>query len=267
VTGRTVAITGAGSGIGRAIAEAFVQAGDRVHLGDVSEARLAETVSVIGASGAVVTHVLDVSDHAAMDRFVAQADGETDSDGETGSGQGLSVFVNCAGVFDGYAGIEETTPELWRRIIDVNLTGCYHGCRAAAPVLMRRGGGRIVNIGSVAGRHGGADGLAYAASKAGIEGMTRRLAIDVARHGVTANVIAPGVIGTDIRANSAEVLGDLVDVDRGVGTSTEKMDWLIPVGRPGRPDEVAAAALFLAGDEAAYITGQVLYVDGGWDAT
>ena len=134
-------------------------------------------------------------------------------------------------------------------------------------MLVRRGGGRIVNIGSVAGRHGGADGLAYAASKAGIEGMTRRLAIDVARHGVTANVIAPGVIRTDIRANSAEVLGDLVDVDRGVGTSSEKMDWLIPVGRPGRPDEVAAVALFLAGDEAAYITGQVLYVDGGWDAT
>jgi NAD(P)-dependent dehydrogenase (short-subunit alcohol dehydrogenase family) len=263
VNGRVVAITGAGSGIGRAIAEAFVQAGDRVHLGDVSEARLADVAASIGASEAVTTHAFDVSDHAAMQRFVAAADGDVG----TSPGGGLSVFVNCAGVFDGYAGIDETTPELWRRIIDVNLTGCYHGCRAAAPVLVRRGGGRIVNIGSVAGRHGGADGLAYAASKAGIEGMTRRLAIDVARHGVTANVIAPGVIGTDIRANSAEVLGDLVDVDRGVGTSSEKMDWLIPVGRPGRADEVAAAALFLAGDGAAYITGQVVYVDGGWDAT
>jgi NAD(P)-dependent dehydrogenase (short-subunit alcohol dehydrogenase family) len=262
MTGRTVAVTGAGSGIGRAIAEAFVQAGDRVHLGDLSEARLSETERAIDAPGHVTTHVLDVSDYTAVERFVAAADSSS-GDG----GGGLSVFVNCAGVFDGYAGIEETTPELWRRIIDVNLTGCYHGCRAAAPVLVRRGGGRIVNIGSVAGRHGGADGLAYAASKAGIEGMTRRLAIDVARHGVTANVIAPGVIRTGIRANSAEVLGDLVDVDRGVGTSTDKMDWLIPVGRPGRPDEVAAAALFLAGDEAAYITGQVLYVDGGWDAT
>ena len=108
MSGRTVAITGAGSGIGRAIAEAFVQAGDRVHLGDVSEARLAETASAIGAPSAVVTHVLDVSDHAAMERFVAQADGASDGDGDTGTGQGLSVFVNCAGVFDGYAGIEET---------------------------------------------------------------------------------------------------------------------------------------------------------------
>jgi NAD(P)-dependent dehydrogenase (short-subunit alcohol dehydrogenase family) len=259
-----VAITGAGSGIGRAIAEAFVQAGDRVHLGDVSESRLADAASAIGAPGAVTTYAFDVSDQAAMELFVATADGNP---GGQPDDDGLSVFVNCAGVFDGYAGIDETTPELWRRIIDVNLTGCFHGCRAAAPVLVRRGGGRIVNIGSVAGRHGGADGLAYAASKAGIEGMTRRLAIDVARHGVTANVIAPGVIRTDIRANSAEVLGDLVDVDRGVGTSSEKMDWLIPIGRPGRADEVAAAALFLASDDAAYITGQVIYVDGGWDAT
>jgi NAD(P)-dependent dehydrogenase (short-subunit alcohol dehydrogenase family) len=264
VSGRVVAVTGAGSGIGRAIAEAFVQAGDRVHLGDVSGARLADAVEAIGAPDAITAHAFDVSDHAAMERFVAEADGDVRGPSD---GDGLSVFVNCAGVFDGYAGIRETSPELWRRIIDVNLTGCYHGCRAAAPVLMRRGGGRIVNIGSVAGRHGGADGLAYAASKAGIEGMTRRLAIDVARHGVTANVIAPGVIGTDIRANSAEVLGDLVDVNRGVGTSSEKMDWLIPVGRPGRADEVAAAALFLASDAAAYITGQVIYVDGGWDAT
>lgn len=256
---RTVAVTGAGSGIGQAIALAFAQAGDHVHVGDVSAARLTETQAALGANSEVTTHLLDVTDFAAMQQFVRAADAD-------GSG-GLAVFVSCAGVFDGYAGIDETTPELWQRIIDVNLTGCFNGCKAAAAALVARGAGRIINIGSVAGQHGGADGLSYAASKAGIEGMTRRLAIDVGRRGITANVIAPGVISTNIRANSAEVLGDLVNVNRGVGMSSDKMDYLIPVGRPGRADEVAAMAYFLASDAAAYITGQVICVDGGWDAT
>jgi NAD(P)-dependent dehydrogenase (short-subunit alcohol dehydrogenase family) len=149
----TVAVTGGGSGIGRAIAAAFAEAGHRVHIGDISRQRLDESAAEIG--GHVVTHMLDVSDLAAVEAFVAAADAD---------GAGLGVFVNCAGVFDGYAGIDETSPELWRRIIDVNLTGCFHGCRAASPVLAARGGGRIINVGSVAGRHGGADGLAYAAS-------------------------------------------------------------------------------------------------------
>src|SRR3954452_21564478 len=257
----TVAVTGGGSGIGRAIALAFAGAGHSVHVGDISQARVDETVVAATAdAGPLRAHVLDVTDMAAVDAFTNAADDDPEGDG-------LGVFVNCAGVFDGYAGIDETSPELWRRIIDVNLMGCFHGCKCAAPVLAQRGGGRIINVGSVAGRHGGADGLAYAASKAGIEGITRRLAIDVGRQNITANVIAPGVISTNIRANSAEVLGDLVDVNRGIGTSTDKMDYLIPVGRPGRADEVAAMALFLAGDAAAYVTGQVLYVDGGWDAT
>jgi NAD(P)-dependent dehydrogenase (short-subunit alcohol dehydrogenase family) len=258
MAGRVVAVTGAGSGIGRAVARAFLEHGDVVHASDVSPSRLTETATELEPLGALRTHVADVSDYAGVQHFIAAADAEAD---------GLTVFVSCAGVFDGYAGIDETSPELWQRVLDVNLTGCFYGCKAASAVMAPRGRGRIISIGSVAGVHGGADGLSYAASKAGIEGMTRRLALDLGRSGVTANVVAPGVISTAIRANSAEVLGDLVDVERGVGTSSDKMDWLIPVGRPGRADEVAAAVLYLASDDAAYITGQVLRIDGGWDAT
>ena len=132
----------------------------------MSPGRLAETAAELGPLGPLRTHVVDVTDFAAVQAFIAAADAEAD---------GLSVFVSCAGVFDGYAGVDETSPELWHRVLEVNLTGCFHGCKAASAVMAPRGRGRIVSIGSVGGVHGGADGLSYAASKAGIEGMTRQI--------------------------------------------------------------------------------------------
>jgi NAD(P)-dependent dehydrogenase (short-subunit alcohol dehydrogenase family) len=252
---RRVAITGAGAGIGRAIAQAFVELGDEVYIGDVSQQRLTEVAQALGSG--VRTQLLDVTDQVAMDAFVADAAGP----------DGLDVFVNNAGIFDGYAGISETSAELWNKIISVNLTGYFHGCKAAAEPMMRQRRGRIINVGSIAGQRGSADGLAYSASKAGIEGMTRRLAVDVGPFGVTANVVAPGVTKTDIRANSREQLGHLVDMDRGVGASQELSDFLIPAHRPGQSEEIAAVVTFLASDPAGYVNGQVLHVDGGWSAT
>lgn len=252
---RNVAITGAGAGIGLAIAQAFAALGDRVFIADISEDRLDAANAAI--EGDVTTLVTDVRNPVDVKKFI----------GAASANGGLDVFVSNAGIFDGYASIEETSPELWDRIIGVNLTGAYHGVKAAAETMIPARRGRIIIVGSVAGQRGGADGLSYAASKAGLEGMNRRLAIDVAPHGITSNVVAPGVIKTDIRANSAEQLEGIVDVNRGVGATQEMMDFLIPSKRNGEPREIADVVVFLASEQASYLTGQTIAVDGGWTAT
>lgn len=257
--GRTVAITGAASGIGRAIAQAFLEEGDVVYASDISKGRLDETADALGSPATLKTQAVDVTDYDAVSYLVRRAVADTGR---------LDVMVNTAGVFDGYADVLETTVDLWSRIVAVNLSGAFHGCRAAAEVMIEQKSGRIITIGSIAGRRGIADGLAYAAAKAGVEGLNRRLAIDVGPHNVTANVIAPGVIRTGLRANSEEILGELVpDQQRGVGVSPQMMASLIPAGRSAEPAEVAAVALFLASEGAGYVNGQVIAVDGGWTAT
>jgi NAD(P)-dependent dehydrogenase (short-subunit alcohol dehydrogenase family) len=254
---RTVAITGAGSGIGRAIAEAFVAAGDRVFISDVQEETVRQLASELGSSAS--SSRVDVSQYEQVVAFLRGAHSETGR---------LDVLVNAAGVFDGYAGVLETSEDLWRRVLDINLSGTFFGCKAAAELMTKQGSGRIISIGSVASFRGAADGIAYTATKAGMLGLTRRLAVDVGRHGVTANLICPGVIPTGIRANSEQVLGALSpDQQHGVGMSDELMSFLIPAQRKGTPSEVAAVAIFLASEGAAYVNGEAIAVDGGWLAT
>jgi NAD(P)-dependent dehydrogenase (short-subunit alcohol dehydrogenase family) len=251
-----VAITGAGSGIGRAIAEAFVAEGYAVFVSDILPDPLEELVEAHGDR--IQSSRVDVSDYQQVVDFVNAA----------GADGGLDAIVNAAGVFDGYAGVLGTGERLWRRVIDINLTGSFFGCKAAAELMVEQGRGRIISIGSVASYRGAADGIAYTAAKHGMLGMTKRLAVDVGRHGVTANLICPGVIPTGIRANSEQVLGALSpDQEQGVGVSAELMDFLIPAQRKGEPSEVAALAVFLASDGAGYINGQGIAVDGGWLAT
>ncbi len=253
--GRTVVVTGAASGIGLGIADAFRELGDAVHLIDISRARLERATSEWTSGAEFFLHEADVADFGRLDELVE------------GIGS-VDVFVNSAGVFDGYADILETSPELWARVIGINLTGTFNGCKVAAARMIPNGRGRIINVGSVAVERGAADGLSYAASKAGIAGMTRRLAVDVGPHGVTANVICPGTIGTGIRENSEEILGTMIDMNRGVSAkfTQELRDFLIPAHRAGTVAEIASLAVYLASDGAAYINGQTIFADGGWTA-
>jgi NAD(P)-dependent dehydrogenase (short-subunit alcohol dehydrogenase family) len=253
-----VIVTGAGSGLGFGIAKAFAAEGDHVFACDISAQRVDEAVDRI--DGQVTGGVVDVRDYDQVLEFVKQADA---ADG------GLHAIVNNAGIFDGYASILETSSELWDRVIDVNLKGCFNGSKAAVSVMLPRGSGRVINMSSIAAHRGGPDGLSYSASKAGIIGLTRRLAFEVAPHGLTANSISPGVIATGLRENSAEILGvtpEEMSNGYSKGLSQETLDWILPARRKGTLDEVAAAAVFLASDGAAYTTGDSILVDGGMNA-
>lgn len=255
---RAVVVTGAGSGIGAGVAKRFVDAGDRVFLVDLSGERVTTTSSSLG-SDLVSAHAADVRDADAMSalaQLVAEEAGHVD------------VLVSNAGVFDGIATIETTSHELWDRVIGINLTGTFNVVKAFAPQMIQQRAGRFVIVGSVAGQRALPDGLAYCASKAGLEGFTRRLAYDLGQYGVTANLVAPGAIRSSIRANSDEILGDLVpDTRVGVGADPDLMRRLIPLGRYGEPVDIAETVFFLASEAARYITGENIHVDGGWLAS
>ena len=257
--GQVVIVTGGEAGIGRAIAEAFAAEGASVVIGGILDDKGAETVSAIEKAGGKVAFVkTDVSRWDDMDRLVS---------GAIGRHGRLDVMVNNAGVFDGFASVLETSEALWDRVIDINLKGQFNGCKRALQHMVPQGYGRIVNIASVGGLKGGADGASYTASKFGIIGLTKQIAVTYGRNGVTANAICPGVIQTQIRANSAAVLGSVApDMQQGVGADPDGYKRFVPAERRGQPDEVAAMALYVASAKAGYVNGQALVIDGGWCA-
>jgi NAD(P)-dependent dehydrogenase (short-subunit alcohol dehydrogenase family) len=178
----------------------------------------------------------------------------------------VGILVNAAGILDGYASADEMSPALWERVIAINLTGTFLCAKRVLPEMLARGLGRIVNIASVAGVVGSGGGAAYTASKHGVVGLTRQLAITYADRGVTINAIGPGAITTGLRANSTRILGADAPLMRGVGGDDAAVRAITPAGRRGTLEEIAAAACFLASVDAAYMTGHTLMVDGGWTA-
>jgi NAD(P)-dependent dehydrogenase (short-subunit alcohol dehydrogenase family) len=256
----TALVTGGGSGIGRAIATALAAGGAAVGIVDLHRQGGQETVEIIGEAGGQATFVqADVSRWEDADRAVGAI---------VRSLGPLAILVNAAGVLDGYRAVHEAEPDLWERVIAINLTGTFFFCRRALSELLPAGHGRIINMASAAGLIGDGGGAAYIVSKHGVIGLTRQMGVKYAGLGLTTNAICPGPIGTNLRANSMEILGPGAPEmgSSGFGANPDLIKASVPAGRRGSVEEVAACAVFLASEAAAYVTGQTLVVDGGWTA-
>jgi 2-keto-3-deoxy-L-fuconate dehydrogenase len=241
-------VTGGGSGIGRAICERFAAEGASVAVADWRQEGAEETVASITAAGRQAVAVTgDVAEPADAERMVA----------ETVAAFGkLDVLVANAGQ-ELVASATETTPEQWQRIIGTNLTGCFLVARAAIPAMQAAGGGSIVLTASQLAFVAAERFAAYAASKGGVLNLTRALALDHARDKIRVNALCPGAVETPLLLRQFEG-------QDGPQGSLADLAALHPLGRLGQPEEIAAAALFLASDEASFVTGSALVVDGGY---
>lgn len=236
---KIILVTGASRGIGRAVALRLAKEGHFV-IGTATSEKGAETISEYLGEYDGVGRVLDVTDTAQIDALFDEIDSVYGS---------LQVLVNNAGVTqDGL--LMRMSDEQWETVIDTNLTSVYRMSKRAIKGMMKARFGRIINISSVVGQMGNAGQTNYAASKAGLEGFTRSLAREIGSRGVTVNCVAPGLIETDMTDELDErLLNSMLDA--------------VPLGRLGQPEDIAAAVSFLASDDAGYVTGSVLAVNGG----
>lgn len=241
---RTAVVTGGASGIGGAVSRRLAAGGVRVAVLDLDGGAAEETAAAIEKDGGrAVGLAVDVTDRAAVEAGFA----------ETRARLGRpTILVNSAGRAVMGPSLE-VTPETWDGVLAVNLTGTFTCCQAALPGMVEEGWGRIVNISSSSVHSGAAGMAAYVAAKSGVVGLTKVLALEFARRGITVNTIPPGFIDSPMLRATVEE--GLVDLDQ----QTERT----PVGRVGLPEDVAAACAFLVGEEAGYITGQIIGVNGG----
>ncbi len=248
LAGKTALVTGGARGIGRAICEAYAREGAQVAVADLAFGDASETAEAIGGKAVE----MDVTDLSSI------KDGVTAVERDLG---GVDILVNNAGIFN-MASIEEVTPEDYRRQYDVNVGGTLFACQAVVPGMKARGnGGAIINFSSQAGRRGEPNISIYCSTKAAVISITQSLALELAPSNIRVNAIAPGVIDTP--------MWDVVDglfakyENRAPGEKKRLVGEAVPLGHMGQPDEIADPCVFLASDEARYITAQTLNVDGG----
>jgi NAD(P)-dependent dehydrogenase (short-subunit alcohol dehydrogenase family) len=248
IDGKVALVTGAGSGIGRATALRFAEAGARVAVADLDTEGGEETVRTIEeAGGEAAFYRVDVSDEEEVASLVAAV---VDEFG------GLDLAHNNAGIEGTIAPLTEQTAEDWERVLRVNLTGVFNCLKHELPAMAEGGGGAVVNTASVAGLVGAADLSPYYASKHGVVGLTKSAAVEAAEDGIRVNAVCPGVVDTPM-------------VERFTGGDEEAMTQTVApqaIKRPARPEEIADAVVWLCSDDASFVTGVPMPVDGGYVA-
>jgi len=239
---RVAVVTGAAGTLGTAMCERFVRDGVRVVVADVAIEPARVLARRLDSSGArALAFAVDVTDYPSVESMVATT---------LAWGDRIDILVNNAGISEGHVPTWEMPLEAWRRTIDVDLTGVFHGCRAVLPSMLERRWGRIVNISSIAGKEGKHNPAAYAAAKAGVIGLTKAVAFEVAERGILVNAITPGSIWTEAWSRLDEEQRDEVRSRH-------------PIGRFGQAEEVAALVAWLSSDECSFSTGAVFDISGG----